>query len=45
VPWGEFPEAAALKRRVLALPVHQGLGETEMEIVAAAFEAAWRLLA
>lgn len=45
VPWGEFPEAAALKRRLLALPVHQGLGETEMERVAAAFEAAWRLLA
>jgi len=44
VPWAEFPEAQALKRRVLALPVHQGLSEADMERVACAFEATWRLL-
>jgi dTDP-4-amino-4,6-dideoxygalactose transaminase len=43
-PWAEFPEALALKKRVLALPVHQGLGPPEMEAVIRAFEAAWRLL-
>ncbi len=44
VPWEDFPEERALKGRVLALPVHQGLGEEEMARIASAFEAAWRVL-
>ncbi|MFM7135318.1 MAG: DegT/DnrJ/EryC1/StrS family aminotransferase [Planctomycetota bacterium] len=32
--WSAFPEAEWLKQRVLCLPVHQGLGEREMEWIA-----------
>lgn len=42
--WRDFPEAAALKRRTLALPVHQGLGEDDLARLAAAFETACRLV-
>lgn len=31
LPWHEFPESCELKDQVLALPVHQDLGELEME--------------
>lgn len=31
LPWSEFPESCELKDHVLALPVHQDLGELEME--------------
>jgi perosamine synthetase len=35
VDWTQFPDAAALKGRVLALPVHQDLSERQVEYVAA----------
>jgi hypothetical protein len=34
VPWAEFPEAALLKRQVVALPVHQDLGAAHMQRIA-----------
>ena len=39
-PSGEFPEAEALRRRVLELPVHQDLGPEDMAQVARAVEEA-----
>jgi dTDP-4-amino-4,6-dideoxygalactose transaminase len=39
-PAHEFPEAAALRRRVLEVPVHQDLGPEDMARVAAAVEEA-----
>ncbi len=33
VDWSEFPEAAELKDRVLALPVHQDLSDRQLECV------------
>jgi hypothetical protein len=39
-PPGEFPEAEALRRRVLELPVHQDLGPEDMAQVARAVEEA-----
>jgi hypothetical protein len=39
-PGGEFPEAEALRRRVLELPVHQDLGPEDMAHVARAVEEA-----
>lgn len=39
VPWDEFPDAVALKRGMLGLPVHQDLGECHMERIVAGFGA------
>jgi dTDP-4-amino-4,6-dideoxygalactose transaminase len=35
VPWKDFPEAAYLKTHVLALPIHQDIGEREREYLVA----------
>lgn len=37
LPWGNFPDACYLKEHVLALPVHQGLGEREVEFISRCF--------
>jgi dTDP-4-amino-4,6-dideoxygalactose transaminase len=39
LPWDDFPEACALKDRVLALPVNQDLDSAAMDYVAAAVAA------
>jgi len=31
--WSEFPEARALKNRLVLLPVHQGLGSSQMDYI------------
>jgi dTDP-4-amino-4,6-dideoxygalactose transaminase len=31
VPWERFPEAVALKERVLALPVHQDVDDRQLD--------------
>jgi perosamine synthetase len=36
--WDDFPEACSLKDRVLALPIHQDLGEEAMDYVASQVE-------
>jgi perosamine synthetase len=38
VPWEEFPEAVYLKRHVLALPIHQDIGEGEREYLVASIK-------
>jgi dTDP-4-amino-4,6-dideoxygalactose transaminase len=38
VPWEEFPEAAYLKTHVLALPIHQDIGEREREYLVASMK-------
>jgi len=42
VLWGRYPEAVALKREVLALPIHQDLGRAQLERMAAVLERALR---
>jgi dTDP-4-amino-4,6-dideoxygalactose transaminase len=37
LPWENFPDACYLKEHVLALPVHQGIGETEVEYISRCF--------
>lgn len=39
VDWSRFPEARALKRQVLALPVHQDVDEEQLQHLAAALSA------
>lgn len=38
VPWKEFPEAVYLKTHVLALPIHQDIGEGEREHLVASIK-------
>jgi perosamine synthetase len=38
VPWKEFPEAVYLKTHVLALPIHQDIGEGEREYLVASIK-------
>ena len=37
LPWENFPDACYLKEHVLALPVHQGIGDIEVEFISRCF--------